>query len=59
MNYQLARYKAYPENGVLPAYVWDRMMRRRSSTHMSYESACARAYVLNEFSTGSYAGGAR
>lgn len=44
------RYEAQPTN---PPQVWDYLLQKRSSTHISFESAAARSWTLNRFSTGS------
>lgn len=44
------RYQARPGN---PPHVYDLLLDKTSSTHITHESAVNRAYVLNRFSTGS------
>jgi hypothetical protein len=43
------RYQARPGN---PPYVVDLLTDKTSSTHITFESAVARSYTLNRFSTG-------
>lgn len=43
------RYAALPGN---PACVYDTVLNKVSSTHLDFEGAVSRAYILNRFSTG-------
>jgi hypothetical protein len=43
------RYQARPGN---PPYVVDLLTDKTSSTHLEFEHAVNRAYILNRFSTG-------
>ena len=43
------RYQARPGN---PPHVYDLLLDQTSSTHITFESAVARSYTLNMFSTG-------
>lgn len=45
----MARYEAKPTN---PPAVWDSLKQTTSSTHLTFEGAVNRAYILNRFSTG-------
>lgn len=45
----MARYEAKPTN---PPAVWDSLLQMNSSTHLKFEHAVNRAYILNRFSTG-------
>ncbi len=45
----MARYEAVASN---PPAVFDTLLNKRSSTHLTFEGAVNRAYILNRFSTG-------
>lgn len=51
--YSPGRYEARPGN---PPSVFDHLLQKRYSTHIEFEHAVNRAYILNRFSTGQYAG---
>jgi hypothetical protein len=47
------RYEARtPEQVNGPCFVYDRLLAKNSSSHITFESAAARAYTLNRFGNG-------
>lgn len=44
------RYVVLPASN--PVFVYDTLLQKNSSSHDTFESASARAYILNRFSTG-------
>lgn len=48
-RYTPGRYEAREDN---PCYVYDLKDEKRTSTHLDFEGAVNRAYILNNFSTG-------
>ena len=49
----MARYKAKPGN---PPYLYDTHKKQIAGTFITFEGAAAKAYILNVFSEGIYAG---